>query len=424
MASLPHDVAELPEALDRELVTLYRSWDAMERTENGLSVIDFDLADSFPVEPANDRQQVLSRIEGFLDQLQGLEAPVEELVRARLTASRAYLRALLGEELPFDEYIERTLDLRPREFDEAEIDAQRDVVNEYLSDRDLRLDPSSAARFDARFLIRAFVPGSSAKSRARFRRSLSRQFDFFRLKWKDPLFDWLGVSMLDYEINVEFDEEDAYWKNWISGELGSHEIDLRINIHERHEWYLGSPEILVLHEYYGHALQMILWHQRIQQGLFPQFYGILTVHFPEQFTLEGLAESLVHFVTGPERLEGPSEMFRELRHYDLLVMNNVHILANKTVNDDEAFAYARKRLPFTSDDTIRREIRDRRSHPLFRGYQYVYPIGLHSFLEAGKKLDPKSMRQLLQKVYTRPMTAPQFYEWVGALSRSERDDSA
>src|SRR5262249_36125999 len=159
------------------------------------------------------------------------------------------------------------------------------------------------------------------------------------------------VPLDEYTIDVEIAYEDAYWKNWISGNLSSHQIGLRINCHPRHSWYVGAAETLVLHEYCGHAVQMINWHRRIERKELPEFAGILTVHCPDQFTLEGLAEALAHFLPDESvRLEPKSIVLRALHDYSLMVMNNMHIMANEE-SEVAASTYATSRLPFTLPQT-------------------------------------------------------------------------
>jgi len=400
--AVPETRAFLPKALDRDLVELYRSWDKMERAHHKNTIIDFDLATSSEIKAAKDREEVLARFEAAMkrDDVGQLPEAVRELVTLRLNASRTYLLALLGTRIPFADYVAQTLGVQPHLFEEAVIEHAASEVNSALEQlglpgKSIAFTRDQALRFQEEFLIRD-------ESR------LPRQFDYYLSKWLPVLHGWFSFQLNGYDIRLEFAREDAYWKNWISGQLDLGEINFRINIHSRHVWYAGSPETLALHEYCGHAVQMILWHQRIKQGLLPQFFGILTVHFPDQFMLEGLAEVLPYILPDGVQLEKKSVVLRNLQYYTLLVMNNVHILANQPDGVREAHEYAVRRLPFTSEEVINAEIRDRRDHPLFRTYQYVYGISKHTFLTYLRKLDREAGRELLKIAYTRPMTSHQF----------------
>jgi hypothetical protein len=252
--------------------------------------------------------------------------------------------------------------------------------------------------------------------------ALPSEFDRFQSIWVPILLEKIPVTLDGYNINVKFASEDAYWKNWISGNLSEHEILLRINIHPRQSWYQGFPEMLVIHEYCGHAIQMVSWHRRIEQKALPEFCGILTVHFPDQFILEGLAESLAFVLPGKQKLEEQSLVSRELHRYYLLVMNNVHIMANEG-SLETAVEYAAVRLPFTSKEVLWKEIIDRTSNPLFRGYQYSYGIAKEFFLAALSKFGENSRWDLLRLIYNWPMTAAQFSRTVEDLTIKPQSSS-
>jgi hypothetical protein len=387
---------------DQQLVDLYRAWDGLERAQHGNSIVDFDLAPQTPFPPVRSRVDVLEQLERFAADLESEESPHGKLTLARLKASVAYVRALLGETIGFASYIEQTLGIEPRRFQENQIWKQRDKVQKQLSDQyHLPFIERSLPEFQSR----SFVDNEK----------LPRHFEHFRSKWVPELLKHVSVPLADYNIRVEFASEDAYWKNWISGNLSQHEILLRINTHPRQTWYQGYPETLVIHEYCGHAIQMINWHCRIERGELPGFLGILTVHFPDQFLLEGLAESLAYLLPGRLRLEPRSVLLRELQYYYLLVLNNVHILANEQ-SSAVAFEYASNRLPFTAKELIEKEIRDRTENPLFRCYQYVYGIAKESFLSALGRLEPSQRWNLLRRVYDCPMTAKQFEEISTSLA--------
>jgi hypothetical protein len=389
----------LPPELDDDLVALYRSWDLLERP-GGNAVIDFDLAPPSGATRAESREAVRNSLESLLTRTAGLDREARELVDARLQASIAFLEAQRGARTPLADYVRGTLGVAPVLFDEEILARQRNRVEELLQThrpphdrRALAFSPADFHRFQSALAVHK--PGL-----------LPRQFEFYRDKWLPRVRDFLDVPLHLYTVNVSFASEDAYWKNWISGNLAAHVIDLRINIHPRHIWYQGSAEPLVLHEYCGHAVQMISWHQQIEAGRLPRFAGILTVHFPDQFAIEGLAEVMAHVLPDGLPLENKSRLARELHRYSLMVMNNVHIIANDR-SEDEAFEYGSGRLPFTKDDVLRREIRERTHDPLNRCYQYVYGIAKERFLGALAELGDRGW-SLLETIYRRPMTADQF----------------
>jgi hypothetical protein len=417
--------------IDHQLVDLYRGWDALEKQQHNNSVLDFDLAPprNFPM--LRDRREVLDCLNQMISALSTETTSLVTLARARLQASQTYLRSLLGEKIDFETYIEQTLCLKPERFTEELIDEQK-----YRVERELRNKLHRRFRAKEAHLFESdlFVKDTTI---------LPKQFEHFSSVWLPELLEhipvllkgyenlysrWLpelieSVPLKEYNVRVEFAREDAYWKNWISGNLSDHEILLRINIHPRQTWYQGFSEILVIHEYCGHAVQMINWHRQIESGQLPQFMGILTVHFPDQFLLEGLAECLSHFLPGESRhLEDRSIVLRELHRYNLLVLNNVHVIANID-GPDAAFVYGIDRLPFTREKVLKKEIKDRTQNPLFRGYQYVYGIAKERFLKVLSHLERTEAWNMLRFIYDTPMTAKQFQDSINQFkpSRGRRE---
>ncbi|MGA8220089.1 MAG: hypothetical protein WB780_00435 [Candidatus Acidiferrales bacterium] len=385
----------LPEDIDHELVDLYRAWDAIERAQYKNSIIDFDLAPVRRFVPLRDRNEVRKKLENAQGALEGERTSLGALARARLRASTTYLRVLGGESIPFGQYVNRTLGIEPRMFTNEEIAKQREITSDRLFQQyEIRFVQEELSRFQANVMLYN-------------RKLIRKQFDDFREKWIPALLDRIPAPLEKYRINVKFASEDAYWKNWISGNLSEHEILLRINIHPRQYWYRGFTELLVIHEYCGHAIQMVNWHRRIEEKKLPEFFGILTVHFPDQFELEGLAESLAFVLPDKQKLEAESLVARDLHRYYLMVMNNVHILANEQ-SFQTAMDYGTRHLPLTNKDVLSKEISDRTRNPLFRGYQYVYGIAKESFLKALSRFGPESRWDLLRFVYDWPMTQSQF----------------
>jgi len=393
--------AALPESLDRRLVDAYRAWHALEKAWSGIEIVDFDLAAPRAVPAAASRDHVAEALTALLQEVVELPRPFS-LAEQRLRASLAYLRALGGERLAFGDYVRVTLGASPIVIEEAEIGAQRQAVDTALANLKplhrgggpIHFRAEDLHRFQALFLYPN--PGN-----------LPRLFEFYRDKWLPLLLERLDMTFDPSMVQIEFAKEDAYWKNWITGNLAEQRVVLRINYHPRHTWYQGAPEALVLHEYCGHAVQMASWYRRVSRGELPDFSGILTVHFPDQFILEGLAESLIHVLPDGRHLEPKTVVLKELNDHALMVWNNVHLIANEE-DAAAAEAYASRHLPFTSRNTIRAEIRDRTLHPLFRSYQYVYGIGQRAFLRAFGVRDAAQRWSLLRRVYSEPMLPADF----------------
>jgi hypothetical protein len=241
------------EDIDRGLVDLYRAWDAVERSQHKSSIIDFDLAPVRRFSLVRDRNEVRRKLETAREALVGERTSLGVLARQRLGASIAFLRVLGGESIPFEPYVKLTLGIEPRKFAEEDIAKQRGVVSDRLfQSYEIGFSRNELSRFQARLMVYN-------------RQELPALFERFRSIWVPTLLDRIPVPLERYKVNVKFASEDVYWKNWISGNLSQYEILLRINIHPRQSWYQGFPELLVIHEYCGHAIQMVNWHRRIEE---------------------------------------------------------------------------------------------------------------------------------------------------------------
>jgi hypothetical protein len=87
-----------------------RSWDKYERRRNGSPVIDYDCCPfDQEIEPASSRLTVLRQLEDLRERA----SESEDSLGRRIDAELAYLRALLGEHRPLDEYILKRLRLGP-----------------------------------------------------------------------------------------------------------------------------------------------------------------------------------------------------------------------------------------------------------------------------------------------------------------------
>src|SRR5258708_21360132 len=206
----------LPPHLDRHLVDLYRGWDVLEKTHHSNEIIDFDLAPQREFPPMKDRGQVLEELQHLASSLESDTTSSAVLARARLKASETYLRALMGEEIEFRSYIQNTLCIEPRPFTEDRIDRQREIVKRELRDKfQLSFDRSVDYVFETRFYQKDLV-------------ALKSDYKIYISRWVPVVKEHVEIPINDYQIEVTFESVDAYWKNWISGNLSSHQILLRI----------------------------------------------------------------------------------------------------------------------------------------------------------------------------------------------------
>jgi hypothetical protein len=135
-----------------KIVAVYRGWHAFEQAHGGPSIIDFDLSSITDIAFFNSRREILLALENLYDQLDD-SSHEGEFLRAKLRGSVFYLRALMGQQIPFAEYVENTLGVPLEYFSDQEIADTRCKVDELLSFFGLQLREECKEEFEAKYVI-------------------------------------------------------------------------------------------------------------------------------------------------------------------------------------------------------------------------------------------------------------------------------
>jgi hypothetical protein len=385
----------MEQGVHSSIIALYRGWQALERQLGGVDVIDFDLtAVIVPPMAFTSRYQVLLALDDSARSLTG-DDPVSQFNRDRLQASIYYLNAMLGERVPFSEYVRQTMGVVPQKFSEVQLLDSFDRVDTLLQEIGLKFCSQYQERYEQQCLIQD--------------KTTVQTITHDQLaKWSDRLSQYITVPSLG-QVAVSFAPVDAYWSNWVSGSVRDG-FELRVNVHPRVKYRKGMPSLLAAHEYCGHLMQVQQWALNVANGTIDPSYGFTTVHSPEAFMMEGLADVLVYILADEAELDFDERLARELTWHSRLVSNNVHYLINTGHHFRDVFHYYRRYSPFLDDLTIESSIRDRSNDPLGRTYQYVYGIALDYFrqLFAGKSFE--QTRTILRTLYRQPYTKNQMDE--------------
>ena len=195
---------------------------------------------------------------------------------------------------------------------------------------------------------------------------------------------------------------DASW----SGETKTTDdgaISLKFNLNEgRTSWIRGDPESTALHEIGGHVLQAAAWKEGLQSGAVPLVCGLATLHGPETYVQEGVAETLSWFFPRP-LLSDAGELAVRLHCMSELHWNDAHIMAGQGRPLDEILRFLDDHmLTYRTRDQRRKHLEEVSDDPLSRTYKYSYGISIYHHRRFAEHADPVQNRDYISHVFTRP----------------------
>lgn len=380
----------------------YRGWDEFERAHGGPDIVDFDLSTFEGSASFNSRREVLYELSKLCDQFDETADEEGVFLRARIRGSISYLRALMGQQIPFAEYLKDTLGLVPTPFSDGEVEIARNAAIRHLAPFDLTLRVEDRERFQNELLlhdaneIRKGIVGDQKL-------------------WLHRLSS-AGIPVSkQLSLSVQFAEVDAYWSNWISGSAQKG-ITLTINLHARKRYDKGRPLALCLHEICGHAVQMSIWRELIAEGKLNQACGLTTVHSPEVFVSEGLGQTVPELLIDDWTFPPEFHLSRALQYHTLVILHNAHLMLYEHMPVETILDYASAHLPLTDPDTLEYEIRDRGTNPLFRSYLLSYATGEQTIRKLVQEMSVTQKRDFFLGIYTRPLTPDQLLRVADAVS--------
>ncbi len=341
-----------------QYVDILVAWHHLEQELDAPGIIDFNLLNATESNRTYEhRLQVLNDFQRLLPHFE------DEQISKKITAHIYYLRALMGQQIPFSEYIENTQHILVKMFEDEYLDKVRDDLTSSLETLGVQYNQTLVQQLEAldEFIpqdkIKAFFLDQFAEHKVHLEKALDRE--------------------VDYNLNLEIVNVPEYWSNWVDG--SGNNFRLRINYHAG-EYTKTRALILVYHELLAHCAQMAIWKEQIDGGEMSKVWGLTTVHGPEQFLFEGLAQTLPLYLPN-EVTEQPllrAQML--LNRYELLVWNNLHIMINSGKAIEKCLEYGVRMLPWTAPKRIIAGLKSRSNHVLFRSYLYVYPISLEWFV--------------------------------------------
>lgn len=364
-----------------EVEVVLRAWDAYERERGTPPVVDYDCHPSeHTIKPANSRLDVLNTLQRLHDRSHD---DAEEPVRVRLRSDVAYLRALLGERAPLDQYIKQTQGC-----------GSAGWSPEYITSRgaDARTSVERlGVGWDAHTLERLSeheIPLSTDQAPDVIRREAARL---------EPTVRELVDTDAPFVLTIEAANIDAYWSYWLDG-IGK-DARLRLNL-RRAQFTEVQARVFALHEVLGHALKGASYAAYCAVKDVP-WVRLLSVHAPQQVLLEGLAQALPLFVI-PDDEQVAARV--RIAHFTQLVRAELHLAINSGVAIEECVKVARSRVPFWSDEDLGDTLTDRTVNPQLRTYLWSYPAGIDWFVSLAEQAGSDIISEVLRAAYRKPLT--------------------
>ncbi|MCA1708706.1 MAG: hypothetical protein LC808_37660, partial [Actinobacteria bacterium] len=310
------------------------------------------------------------------------------VLSAYLDAHIAYLCALMGQQLPFAEYISVTQGCTPRGWTQDYLEQRAWIAKDALEALKISWDEHTwkNLRSVSEQLPASEIGAAIADYADKHESSVRRLVD----------------TAADFNLTIEDVEVEAYWSYWLDG--AGHDTRLRINKKKVTFSHIDAYRF-ALHEVLGHALQYSSLTAQAEATTV-KWPRILAVHCPHQVLFEGLAQVLPWIVA----LDDEIVIARtRVDHFMNLVRGQIHILINSGATAADCRDLARHQVPWWTDEEIARELYDRSRNPQFRSYLWSYPAGIDWFIrliEAGG-ITPT---EVLREAYRRPLTPSELHE--------------
>jgi hypothetical protein len=358
-----------------------RFWDAHERARGGRSIIDYDFAPTTAeTTPAPSRLDVHDRLTTLLTAAQAQNADrVAEVVTAHL----AYLRSVLGERPPLEQYIRETQGCTAAGWPTDYVTAIGERARTAIADQGVRWGPRTDEE-----LTQVEKPIDLHDARDRV---LDVAAD------AEPAFRALTGTTAQYDVSIEIHDVDDYWAYWVDG-AGSH-VRLRFNTRQATFTEVRLRHF-VLHEILGHGLQCATYAD-IAATTDVDWVRLSSVNLPYQVLLEGLAQAIPLFVA-PD--DAPLITRVRIEHYQQLVRAELHVMINTGATATDCATHARRRIPWWTSNDIANELTDRSTDPFLRSYLWAYPAGIDWFATLADTADQPTISRVLHGTFQRPLS--------------------
>lgn len=392
-----HASSSRKDSIDADIVRAYRGWRYFEGRRFSEAFVHTKDAMEF-----SDRKEILETFMRLEKEVRGSSAE-REFIRAKLIASQYYLRQVLGEHVPYAEYVLRTIGVPVRIIQERRIEALSRKIERKLG--------KLGIAYTERDMKKALY--LKAMDEEAFMRSLEKE----QIGLLKKASDYLGIDLKE-KISIEFVKEDAYWHYRLS--IRDDGFVLLVNAHPvrtRHK--KGSLTYAIMHELCGHALQLGAWKREILAGRISEVCGCEEDYGPEIFSLEGVGESVAYYIFR-EDIDAHLEVELMLDMLEHMVQNNAYIRVNAGEPIRSVARYYKTRVIGKDMQSIMKTLREVKSDPLLRTYRYVYGASLLFYERVARTLSERNRRVFFREMYRRPMTYVQINAFYKSFFKKQK----
>lgn len=423
---LPEDLAIYSEA-----ASVLKFWYLMQGSDR--DVIDFDLAgitlskDSQMFIEANRKEPYKRQKTIVIEELEDLHNRVQVIDQTRMSAeqrhnlefateqigaSLLYARKLRGDAIDNIDYIENTQGAEAEETLPDVLNYQQDVVGKQLEANGIKDFTSEG--FRQWKLERALTEDKAQQAlRAESESGQKDRNRFLGYRYK-PYFDIKPVN------------KNAYFWVWIDTDkqTGKFVMQQNFGTEDREKvWTYGKTEELGKHEGGQHQSRMARRAERIWRNELPQFFGVTTVHGPDQTVEEGTAQVLPLLVPGMyDKMSPEGKLQTQLTIYRSMVYGNAHLRINSGQFTKEGFkTYIKDKLPWETDEEIEEQIKERTENPMKQSYLWSYMVGAEIMLIASMIYSPRGVKRLLRTSDDLPHTPTQLTRLMYEIAKDSKN---
>ena len=362
------------------------AWNAYEASRGQEPIIDYDCrADRATPAPASGRFQVLHQV---VELHARALACGDDVVAARLTADEAFLRALLGEHRPLDEYLHQTQGTSSLGWSLDYLQECGETIRGLLSEQGIAWSPGTTDDLrDVEGPIEADdIPDAIRQAADEL----------------EPAVRAYTGRPARFNLSITVEHADAYWGYWLDGTAQA--VRLRLNARRLSMTKVQACQF-ALHEVLGHGLQYASLAQTAASTEVP-WVRQFSVHDNYQPLFEGLAQAWPLFLTPDD----PALITRvRLDHFRQLVSARAHQAVNSGTPVDQCLEELRRLLPFWTDNDVADLLADRSNNPRLRSYLWSYPAGLDWFVRLSHA-DAGIAQKVIRQAYVQPLSPEQLQQ--------------